>query len=79
MALRQSWHEVLTNPSKHQTHSFDEDALGHERNICEVKLASSPDGTCNTEVPGREVARIFLSHNNGIIASDPKYANSLGY
>ena len=50
----------------------------HEHETCEVRLVSSPDESCNTEVLGREKAPVFLSHNNGI-ASDTRLANALGY
>ncbi|KAG0485159.1 hypothetical protein HPP92_009238 [Vanilla planifolia] len=50
----------------------------HEHEICEVSLVSSPDQSCNAVVPGREKARVFLSHNNGI-SSDTRFANNLGF
>lgn len=41
-------------------------------------LVSSPRMECATAVPGRERARVVLTHNNGI-ASDTRYANNLGF
>ncbi|RRT82892.1 hypothetical protein B296_00016951 [Ensete ventricosum] len=50
----------------------------HEHEICESVLVSSPESRCKTPLQGRERARVFLSRNNGI-ASDTRYANSLGF
>lgn len=50
----------------------------HENEICETVLVSSPQTGCTTVAPGRDRARLALTHNNGI-ASDNRYANNLGF
>lgn len=50
----------------------------HADQICNAKLVSSPQNDCNQAAPGRDEARVILTRNNGI-ASDDRYANSLGY
>ena len=49
-----------------------------DHEICESVLVSSPESGCKTVLRGRERARVFLSRNNGI-ASDTRFANSLGF
>ena len=49
-----------------------------DHEICESVLVSSPESGCKTALQGRERAPVFLSHNNGI-ASDTRFANSLGF
>ncbi|RRT66464.1 hypothetical protein B296_00011376, partial [Ensete ventricosum] len=54
-------------------------ADGHDdHEICESVLVSSPEHGCKTVLHGRERARVFLGRNNGI-ASDTRFANSLGF
>ncbi|KAJ8510381.1 hypothetical protein OPV22_000815 [Ensete ventricosum] len=54
-------------------------ADGHDdHEICESVLISSPEHGCKTVLHGRERARVFLGRNNGI-ASDTRFANSLGF
>lgn len=50
----------------------------HEDHICNAKLVSSPQTNCQEAAPGRDEARVILTRNNGI-ASDDRFANSLGY
>lgn len=50
----------------------------HERENCESVLVSSPVKGCDKILEGRERASVFLTHNNGI-ASDKRFANSLGF
>lgn len=50
----------------------------HQDHICNAKLVSSPQGNCKDVAPGRDEARVILTRNNGI-ASDTRFANSLGY
>ncbi|KAJ6805312.1 putative pollen-specific protein C13 [Iris pallida] len=50
----------------------------HEHEICESVLVSSPDSACSAPVMGRERARVFLTHNNGI-ASNKRFANTMGF
>ncbi|CAL9090815.1 unnamed protein product [Musa textilis] len=54
------------------------DEREHEHEICESMHISSPENGCKTTLQGRERARVFLSHNNGI-ASNTRYVNSLGF
>lgn len=50
----------------------------HTDQLCNTKLISSPQTDCNEAAPGRDEARVILTRNNGI-ASDKRFANSLGY
>ncbi|KAG1334549.1 pollen-specific protein C13 [Cocos nucifera] len=50
----------------------------HEHENCESVLVSSPVKGCDKILAGRERAPVFLTHNNGI-ASDKRFANSLGF
>jgi Pollen protein Ole e 1 like len=50
----------------------------HEHELCETVLLSSPDSSCAKLVNGRERARVFLTHNNGL-SSDVRYANAMGF
>ncbi|XP_010269200.1 PREDICTED: pollen-specific protein C13-like [Nelumbo nucifera] len=53
-------------------------AEDHEDQLCESVLVSSPQNDCSAVEPGRERARVILTRGNGI-ASDNRYANSLGF
>ncbi|ONK75526.1 uncharacterized protein A4U43_C03F17810 [Asparagus officinalis] len=81
--------QCRTRATSEKTCSFDgvTDATGtykilvadeHEHDICESVLISSPDGSCQKIVQGRERAQVFLTHNNGM-ASDTRFANALGF
>ncbi|KAJ3673754.1 hypothetical protein LUZ60_005746 [Juncus effusus] len=50
----------------------------HEHELCDTVLISSPDSRCAMLVKGRERARVFLTHNNGI-SSDVRFANAMGF
>ncbi|KAJ3702637.1 hypothetical protein LUZ61_006342 [Rhynchospora tenuis] len=50
----------------------------HEHELCETVLVSSPDMSCAKFVKGRERARVFLTHNNGL-SSDVRFANAMGF
>ncbi|XP_008803750.1 pollen-specific protein C13 [Phoenix dactylifera] len=50
----------------------------HEHETCESVLVSSPVKGCDKILKGRERSPVFLTHNNGI-ASDKRFANSLGF
>ncbi|CAJ2644346.1 major pollen allergen Lol p 11-like [Trifolium pratense] len=48
----------------------------HKDQVCDVKLVSSPQNSCNEVVPGRDQARVILTGYNGI-ASNDRYANAM--
>ncbi|KAK1301690.1 Pollen-specific protein C13 [Acorus calamus] len=50
----------------------------HEDEYCEAVLLRSPQSGCATLEPGRERARVVLSHNTGIVTNN-RIANNLGF
>lgn len=48
----------------------------HADEVCDVKLVSSPQNSCNEVVPGRDQARVILTGYNGI-ASNDRFANAM--
>ncbi|KAK1287347.1 Pollen-specific protein C13 [Acorus calamus] len=50
----------------------------HEDEYCESVLLWSPQSGCAVLEPGRERARVVLSHNTGIV-SNKRIANNLGF
>ncbi|KAJ4980237.1 hypothetical protein NE237_031074 [Protea cynaroides] len=50
----------------------------HEEEICETNVPESTVDDCKQVVPGRDYARVVLTHNNGIV-SKTRLANSLGF
>ncbi|KAJ8477417.1 hypothetical protein OPV22_021144 [Ensete ventricosum] len=50
----------------------------HEEEICEVSLVKSPVPACSEVSGSRNRARVLVTGRNGL-ASDVRYANSLGF
>ncbi|XP_050213254.1 pollen-specific protein C13-like [Mercurialis annua] len=50
----------------------------HQDQICDTMLVSSSRADCRSPSSGRDRARVVLTNNNGI-ASNKRYANSMGF
>ncbi|XP_043721255.1 olee1-like protein [Telopea speciosissima] len=50
----------------------------HENDICDVTVLKSTVPDCDELAPGRDRARVVLTHNNGIVSNE-RYANPLGF
>ncbi|KAK0575981.1 hypothetical protein LWI29_010101 [Acer saccharum] len=53
-------------------------AEDHKDQYCDAILVKSSQDDCKTVSPGRDRARVILTRYNGI-ASDNRYANSIGF
>ncbi|CAI8597489.1 unnamed protein product [Vicia faba] len=62
-----------TDSNGEYTMYVDEDRVD---NVCDVKLVSSPQNSCNEATPGRDQARVILTRYNGI-ASNDRFANAM--
>ncbi|XP_043700296.1 anther-specific protein LAT52-like [Telopea speciosissima] len=50
----------------------------HEDDICEMSVVKTSITDCDEHVPGKDRARVVLTHNNGVV-SRTRYASPLGF